>query len=145
MGTDAKTYAVTALTAELCLSVLSLGQEQGQTRSRRQDRPRTRRTQRVISMQEVEVISPDGKVKSMLGSNPERLTWATTLDDTMVIEPSPLDMRMDGYDLSSGVMFNGLDVYRTNDTYLWHGANSVAVNRCNGAKVSLLHDLSQTP
>ena len=62
-----------------------------------------------------------------------------------MIEPSPLDMRVDGYDLSSGVIFNGLEPYTIDETYPWHGAHSVAVNRCNGVKVSLTHDLSQTP
>ena len=62
-----------------------------------------------------------------------------------MIEPSPLDMRVDGYDLSSGVIFNSLEAYSIDETYPWHGAHSMAVNRCNGVKVSLTHDLSQTP
>ena len=35
--------------------------------------------------------------------------------------------------------------YTIDETYPWHGAHSVAVNRCNGVKVSLTHNLSQTP
>lgn len=96
-------------------------------------------------MNEIQVASPDGKVRFTLGSNPERLTYAVTLEETAIIEPSPLDMRVDGYDLSSGVIFNGLDLSSVDGPYPWHGAHSVAVNRCNGAKVSLIHDLSQTP
>jgi alpha-glucosidase len=116
-----------------------------QERSRGQSPQRTRRTQRVVSMKEVQVASPDGKVTFALGSNPERLTWSATLNGTAVIEPSSLDMRVDGYDLSSGVIFNSLETYSIDETYPWHGARSVAVNRCNGAKVSLTHDLSQMP
>ena len=96
-------------------------------------------------MKEVQVTSPDGKVKFTLGSNPERLTYSVMLDDTAVIEPSPLDMRMGGYDLSSGVVFNRLESYSIDETYPWHGAHNVAVNQCNGVKVLLTHDLSQLP
>jgi alpha-glucosidase len=129
----------------LCLAQICPAQEQGQKRRQGQSQPRTRRTQRVVSMKEVQVASPDGKVKLTLGSNPERLTWMVTLGNATVIEPSPLDMRVDGYDLSSGVIFNSLEPYSIDETYSWHGAHSVAVNRCNGVKVSLTHDLSQMP
>jgi len=95
-------------------------------------------------MKEIQIAGPDGKVRFALGSNPERLTYTVTLDGSTVIEPSSLDMRVDGYDLSSGVTFNNLERYMIDETYPWHGVHSVAVNRCNGAKVSLIHDLSQT-
>jgi alpha-glucosidase len=129
----------------LSLAQMCLAQEQGQKRRQGQSQPRTRRTQRVVPMKEVLVASPDGKVKLTLGSNPERLTWTVTLENTTVIEPSPLDMRVDGYDLSSGVIFNGLEPYSIDEAYPWHGAHSTAINRCNGVKVSLTHDLSQMP
>jgi alpha-glucosidase len=96
-------------------------------------------------MKEVQVVSPDGQVKFTLGPNPERLTWWATRGDTPVIEPSRLDMRLDGHDLSSGVVFRALETYTIDEAYPWHGAHRMAVNRCNGAKVSLTHDLSQTP
>jgi len=132
--------AVIILAVILFLSGPGFAQERG----RGQNQPRTRRTQRVVPMKEVQVASPDGKVKVTLGSNPERLTWSATLEGTPVIEPSSLDMRVDGYDLSSGVIFSGLETYSIDETYPWHGAHSTAVNRCHGAKVSLTHDLSQT-
>jgi alpha-glucosidase len=133
------------LIVALSLAQTGLAQEQGQKRSQGQGQPKTRRTQRVVPLKEILVASPDGKVKFTVGSNPERLTWAVTLENTTVIEPSPLDMRVDGYDLSSGVILNDLEPYRLDETYPWHGAHSMAVNRCNGVKVSLTHDLSQTP
>jgi alpha-glucosidase len=96
-------------------------------------------------MKEVHVGSPDGKLKFTLGTNPGRLTYSVTLEDTAVIEPSFFDMRMDGYDLSSEVTFDRLESYRIDETYPWHGAHRVAVNQCNGVTVSLTHDLSQVP
>jgi alpha-glucosidase len=139
------TAVAVGLIVALCLVQMCLAQTQGQKKRRGQSRPQTRRTQRVVPMKEVQVASPDGKVKFTLGSNPERLTWTVTLGNTTVMEPSALDMQVDGYDLSSGVIFNGLEPYSIDETYPWHGAHSVAVNRCHGVKVSLTHDLSQVP
>jgi len=133
---------VIGLTLVLCLSEAGFAQAQRQRQAQGQ---RTRRSQRVVLMKEVQVASPDGKVKFTVGSNPERLTYTVTLENTTVIEPSRFDMKMDGYELSSGVVFNNLEVYDINETYPWHGAHSTAVNRCNGAKISLTHDLSMTP
>ena len=75
----------------------------------------------------------------------ERLTFTVKMGKTVVIEPSPIVMKLDGYDLSSGVVFNNLERYSIDESYLWYGAHATAVNRCNGAKLSLTHDLSFTP
>ncbi|OLE15884.1 MAG: hypothetical protein AUG83_05265 [Acidobacteria bacterium 13_1_20CM_4_57_11] len=106
--------------------------------------PRSRRSQRV-HMQEVQVASPDGRIKFTILPNAERLTFTVTMGNTVVIEPSPIVMKLDGYDLSSGVVFNNLERYSIDESYLWYGAHATAVNRCNGAKLSLTHDLSFTP
>jgi len=114
-------------------------------RQRGQGQQKTRRTQRVVPMKEVQSASPDGKVKLIVGANPERLTYWVTLENTAVIEPSPFDVRMDGYNLSCGVTFNNLERYTIDETYPWHGVHSTAINRCSGAKISLTHDLSMIP
>ena len=123
----------------LLLSEPSFARQQGQGQQK------TRRTQRVVPMKEVQIASPDGKVKLIVGSNPERLTYWVTLENTVVIEPSPFDMRMDGYNLSSGVTFTNLERYAIDETYPWHGVHSTAINRCSGTKISLTHDLSMIP
>jgi alpha-glucosidase len=95
-------------------------------------------------MQEVQVASPDGKIKFTILPNAERLTFTVTMGNTVVIEPSPIVMKLDGYDLSSGVVFNNVERYSLDESYPWYGAHSTAVNRCNGVKLSLTHDLSFT-
>jgi len=125
---------VIGLTVALCLAKASWAQPQRQGE-------RTRRSQRV-QMQEVQVASPDGKVKFTVLPNAERLTFTVMLWDTMVLEPSRIVMNLDGYDLSSGVVFSKLERYEVNETYPWYGAHSMAVNRCNGARISLQNDLS---
>src|SRR5437867_7465330 len=105
--------------------------------------PKSRRSQRV-HMQEVQVASPDGKIKFRILPNAERLTFTVSMGNATVIEPSPIVMKLDGYDLSSGVVFDNAERYELNDTYPWYGAHSTAVNQCNGVKISLTHDLSFT-
>src|SRR5437773_9600108 len=119
-----------------CLSQASFAQAQPQAQP-----PRSRRSQRV-HMQEVQVASPDGKIKFTILPNSERLTFTVTMGNTVVIEPSPIVMKVDEYDLSSGVVFNNLERYSIDESYPWYGAHAMAVNRCNGAKLSLTHDLS---
>jgi alpha-glucosidase len=122
-----------------CLALVSAlagqawAQEEGQ---------RSRRSQRV-QMPETQVVSPDGQVKFTVLSNAERLTFTVTLGSTTVIEPSSLVMKLDGFDLSSGVVFSNAERYVINETYPWHGAHSTATNQCNGARIALTHDLSR--
>ncbi len=104
-------------------------------------RQRSRRSQRV-RMQEVQVASPDGNVKLTVLPNAERLSFTVTLGDTTVLEPSTIVMNVDGYDLSAGVVFGKVERYEIDDTYPWYGAKSTAINRCNGARISLQNDLS---
>ena len=114
------------------------------TRAQAQSQPpKSRRSQRV-HLQEVQVASPDGKLKFTMLPNAERLTFTVVFGNATVIEPSPIVMKLDGYDLSSGVVFNNAERYEVNETYPWYGAHSTAVNQCNGVKISLVHDLSFT-
>lgn len=102
---------------------------------------RSRRSQRV-KMEQVQVASPDGQVKLTVLPNPERLTFTVTMGDTVVIEPSAIVMKLDGSDLSSGIVFSNVERYEINETYPWYGDFSTATNQCRGARIALQHDLS---
>jgi alpha-glucosidase len=93
-------------------------------------------------MEEVHIASPDGNVKLTVLPNAERLSFKVTLGSTVVIDPSTIVMKLDGYDLSSGVVLGEVERYEIDETYLWHGAHNTAINQCNGAKISFHHDLS---
>jgi alpha-glucosidase len=125
---------VVGTVAALCLAQVTFAQAQ---------QPKSRRSERV-HMQEVEVASPDGKIKFTVLPDAERLAFTVTMGNTVVIEPSSIVMKVDGYDLSSGVVFNNVERYSVEESYAWYGAQSSAVNQCNGAKMSLTHDLSFT-
>jgi alpha-glucosidase len=127
---------IVSLITALCLVETNpaLGQRSG-TSSRRSQR---------VKMEQVQVASPDGNVKLTILPNAERLSFTVTVENTVVIDPSTIVMNLDGYDLSSGVVLDNVDRYEIDETYPWHGAHSTAVNKCNGAKISLQHDLSFT-
>jgi alpha-glucosidase len=131
---------ISALTA-LVLIAAAFAQTQTPAQSQAQ---RTRRSTRV-HMEQVQVTSPDGKVKFTVFPNAERLTYAVTASEAAVIDPSPIIMQLDGYDLSAGVVFQNVERYEVNQSYPWYGAHSTATNHAKGAKISLINDLSFTP
>lgn len=104
--------------------------------------PTSRRTQRVVPMKEVVVASPDGNVKFTVLPNAERLSYSVRLGETTVLEPSAIKLQVDGYDLGSGVIFQKIERFETNDSYPWHGAHSTAVDRSHGARISFTNDLA---
>ncbi|UCE50491.1 MAG: glycoside hydrolase family 97 N-terminal domain-containing protein [Phycisphaerales bacterium] len=104
-------------------------------------RSRSRRSQRV-RMEQVQVASPDGKVKLTILPNAERLSFTVTVGNTTVLDTSTIVMNVNGYDLSTGIVFGKVERYEVDETYPWYGAHTTAVNRCNGARISLQNDLS---
>jgi len=114
---------------------------QAQAPGAQQQQPRSRRSNRV-KMEEVRVASPDGRLVFTLLANFERLNFTVTLDGATVLDPSPVVMMLDGYDLSTGVVFGGVERYDINETYPWYGLRSTATSRANGARISLTNDLS---
>lgn len=106
---------------------------------------RSRRAQRVVPFQAIQVASPNGQVVFTLLGNPERLTFTVTMAGTTVIEPSPLAFQLDGFDLSSGVVLGKVEESDVDETYPWLGAESTARNHCHVARIELTHDLSSTP
>jgi len=127
-----KMHAIIAIVVALCLTGIGRAQRQEQ---------RTRRSQRV-RMEEVQVVSPDGQVKLIILPNAERLTFTVTFGTATVLDLSTVVMKVDGYDLSAGVVLGNVERYEVNESYPWHGAHSVAVNHGNGVRIALRHDLS---
>jgi hypothetical protein len=80
---------------------------------------RTRCSQRV-HMPEVQIVSPNGVLKFAIQPNAERLTFSVTLQDTKIIETSPIVMMVDGLELSSGVVFENTERYELN-ALVWPG------------------------
>jgi alpha-glucosidase len=112
-----------------------------QTTPAAQQKPATRRSQRV-QMPGLDVRSPNGQVTFTFLPNAERLTFTVKQGDTTVIEPSPIVLTLDGYDLSAGVVQNGVERDEVHERYPWSGVRSTAVSDSNRAKLSLTNDLT---
>ncbi|MCX6141930.1 MAG: glycoside hydrolase family 97 catalytic domain-containing protein [Ignavibacteriales bacterium] len=95
-----------------------------QTPSREQ---RSRRLIRVVPMKQVDVTSPNGNVKFSLLPNAERLTFTVSMGGAVVLDPSPIVMKVDGYDLSSGVVLDTSETYSIDEAYPWMGAHALEV------------------
>jgi hypothetical protein len=93
-------------------------------------------------MDEVRVASPDGKVALTILPNAERVTYTVTIESTPVVEPSPIVMDLDSYDLSTGVVLKNTERYSGDESYAWYGAKSLADDRYNGARLTLTNDLT---
>jgi alpha-glucosidase len=88
----------------------------------------------------VGVAGPDGRVRfEILAREQARLSYHVTFRNREVIEASALGIVIDGLDLGQGVEIGRAERYRMNERYAWRGVHSEAVNRCNGAKISLKH------
>lgn len=109
-----------------------------------QQAPATRRSQRV-QMPGLDVRSPNGEVTFTFLPNAERLTFTVTLGNRTVIEASPIVFTLDGYDLSAGVVQNGVERDQVHERYPWYGVRSTAISNSNRARLSLTNDLTSIP
>lgn len=126
----------------MLLATMSLG-ESGVASQTPAAAPATRRSQR-IHVPEIRVSSPNSKVAFTLLANAERLTYTVALEGVTVLEPSPIALNLDGYELSTGLVFQNEERYEGKETYPWRGARSTAVSAFNGARLSLINDLTST-
>jgi alpha-glucosidase len=86
------------------------------------------------------VTSPNGNVQFRLVLDHEaRLAYSVSLNRKLVIETSPLGMVVDRVNLSEAVIAGKPDRYKTDQTYPWNGVHSTAVDRSNGARLTLKH------
>ena len=125
----------------ICLTIPCTEVPPAQTVPAAQQKPATRRSQRV-QMSPLDVRSPNGQVTFTFLPNAERLTFTVALGNTTVIEPSPIVLTLDGYDLSSGVVLSGVVRDEVHERYPWSGVRSTAISESNRARLSLTNDLT---
>jgi alpha-glucosidase len=103
------------------------------------------RRSRRVRMERVSVTSPDGRIELEVLPNAERLSFTVRMDGRTVVEPSPVQMSVDGFDLGTGLIYGQVESYSLDESYPWHGAHATAVNRCRGVRLSLVSDLGMIP
>lgn len=93
----------------------------------------------------IKILSPNGSLQfDLLWREPSRLSYRVRLKNQAVIEPSLMRLSLDNTELCRGVEIAGIGSYRVNEKYFRQGVHSLAVNRCKGAKISVLHKESKT-
>ena len=125
----------------ICLTITCTEAPPAQTVPAAQQTPATRRSQRV-QMPPLDVRSPNGQVTFTFLPNAERVTFTVALGNTTVIEPSPIVLTLDGYDLSAGVVLSGVVRDEVQERYPWSGVRSTAISESNRARLSLTNDLT---
>jgi alpha-glucosidase len=98
-----------------------------------------------LSTSDLHVISPGGHVQfELLTRDPARLSYRVLFKGKPVIEPARMGILIDGVNLGEGVEVSKVETYRLDEGYPTRGVHSEAVNRCNGARISLKHTQSKT-
>jgi alpha-glucosidase len=92
------------------------------------------------SAAEITVASPDGRIRfKLIRRGQSRLDYQVTFKTKPVIEVSQMGIVLDGVDLGQGVEIGRVERYRANEKYAARGVHSIAVDRCNGARIAIKH------
>jgi alpha-glucosidase len=87
---------------------------------------------------DVKIASPNGRLQFQLKSS-TRLNYRIDFRNKPVIETAQIGIIVDGVDLGESAEVGKIERYRLSEKYLWRGVHSEAINRCNGAKISVKH------
>src|SRR5262245_26667987 len=91
----------------------------------------------------ISVASPDGRIRfELLPREQAQLSYRVMFRNRAVIESSTCGIDIGGVDLCRGVEIGKAERYRLNERYDLRGVHSMALNRCNGAKLPLKHKKS---
>jgi len=100
---------------------------------------------RCLSSEATRLASPNGRVELKVAASDGRLEFGVSLDRQPVIEDSPMNLTLDGVELTQGAEISGSSNYQINETYPCLGGHSQATNYCNGTVVALRHTPSGAP
>src|SRR6476619_1691859 len=92
----------------------------------------------ILEAAPVRVASPNGALELRLvtGSD-QRLAFEVLFHGRSVIDASSLGMTVDGVDLAQAADVARVERYQGNKRYPWRGVHAEAIDRFNGARVSL--------
>lgn len=88
----------------------------------------------------ITLSSPNGQIQFNVTLHESSLRYSIYHNDQPVIEPSPMEMAVDGVNIANGISAGEVKQYEVNETYPWRGIiHSQAVDHCNGAILALHH------
>ena len=83
------------------------------------------------------ILSPSGSVQFKIFNSGDQLSFTILYGGNIIIERSSLVMTVDGKPITSNSKMGKIEKYKINESYPWLGAHSTAINRCNGAMISV--------
>jgi alpha-glucosidase len=86
---------------------------------------------------ETVVSSPNGKVRFTVQTHVGGLQYGITFRGRPLVEPSPIVMTIEGVDQCAGAAVGPVERYCVDQTYPARGVHSKAIDRANGARISL--------
>jgi alpha-glucosidase len=85
----------------------------------------------------VNFASPDGLVLCNVTVEKNQLLLSVIMNGNVVLEKSPLNMMINGASITEGTTIGKIAKFSSDETYPWYGLHSVAIDRYNGASISL--------
>src|SRR4029453_17432577 len=67
------------------------------------------------------------------------------MNGSPLIDTSQLGIVVDGTNLGAGAEVQKTVAYKIDEKYPWNGVHSVAINRANGARITVRHRATATP
>src|SRR5262245_60051796 len=93
----------------------------------------------------VTVTSPDGKIAIVIDVDVKgQLVWRATMNGSPLIDTSQLGIVVDGTNLGAGADVQKSAPYKIDEKYPWNGVHSMAINRANGARITVKHRATAT-
>ena len=88
----------------------------------------------------ITLMSPDGNIHLVITAKAGILTYAVSFKNAMVLEPSTMGLIVNGSKLATAVRLGKNERYIVNESYAALGVHRIAINKCNGLKISVTAD-----
>jgi alpha-glucosidase len=83
----------------------------------------------------INVKSPDGKIVFKVFLTGKQLSFSVQMNGRLIIEPSSAFLKIDGNDITNGLVMGNTEKYSVSETYQWYGLHSLATDKCNGSVI----------
>jgi alpha-glucosidase len=91
----------------------------------------------IAAQNKIDIKSPNGSLICKLSIDKKQLFLSVILNGKQIISPSDIVFKIDGNDITRNVVFGKNEKYSVNETYLWNGLHSTAIDKCNGTVIWL--------
>ncbi len=90
----------------------------------------------------LDLLGPDRKLNCLITTVNDQLSLSVTLNGKTIVEPSPLQMSVDGKTITNGTKSKRIRKFTNDSSYPVFGLHSVARNKYNEAFIPLTHSES---